>query len=61
MHLFCLRCKSTYKIPYWAMKRITYLEYSYCNVCYKERIGKERSLLAKLFTRKGITYRTLGE
>lgn len=52
-HLFCLKCHATYSIPEWAMKHMTYREYSYCDKCYIEKEGKPRSLFAKMFTKKG--------
>jgi hypothetical protein len=52
MYLFCLKCKANYKIPHWILKYITYQEYSYCDKCYKERFGKSRGFIAKLFTSK---------
>jgi len=52
MYLFCLKCKQRYVIPYWAMKRMTYREYSYCDKCYEEIEGNKRSLFARIFTRK---------
>ena len=52
MPLYCLRCKTTYNIPMWAMKHMTYREYSYCNKCHKIKEGKPRRIFAKMFTYK---------
>lgn len=51
MYLYCLKCKKTYFIPHFIMKRISYREYSYCDKCYKEKEGKKRRLIARIFTR----------
>lgn len=59
MHLFCLECKSKYYIPHFIMKYIGYKEYSYCNVCYKEKVGKAKSLIGRIFTINKVIYRTL--
>ena len=42
MHLYCLNCKTNYRIPHWVMRIITYREYSYCNKCYKEKQGNQK-------------------
>lgn len=53
MHLICLSCKKKYSIPFWAMRHMTYREYSYCDDCYKQKEGKLRSLFARIMTRRG--------
>lgn len=50
MHLSCLRCQTKYYMPNFIMKRVSYREYSYCNICYKDEIGKNKSLLGRVFT-----------
>lgn len=37
MHLCCLKCKTKYYMPYFIINSVDYREYSYCNVCYKEK------------------------
>lgn len=60
MQLSCLNCKTKYYMPYFIMKLVSYREYSYCNVCYKEKEGKNKSLLGRIFTIVKVAYRTLG-
>jgi RNA polymerase-binding transcription factor DksA len=52
MHLICLKCRVSYRIPLWAMKRMSYREYSYCDKCHKEIEGKPRRIFARIFTRR---------
>jgi hypothetical protein len=52
MHLICLKCNKPHSIILWAMRRMTYKEYSYCAKCYKEKEGKGKRLFAKLFTKE---------
>lgn len=52
MYLICLNCQKPYSMSLWAMKRTTYREYSYCDICYIQKEGRKRSLFARLFTRK---------
>ena len=59
MHLSCLKCKTKYDMPYIIMKLVGYREYSYCNICYKEKEGKNKSLIGRMFTMVKTTYRTL--
>lgn len=54
MYLYCLNCKQRYNIPLWAMRHMTYREYSYCDDCYKQKEGKPRGLLARIVTRRGF-------
>ncbi len=58
MHLSCLRCQTKYYMPRFIMKFVGYSGYSYCNVCYKEKEGKNKSLIGRIFTIVKITYRT---
>lgn len=53
MYRVCLKCKKKYSIPLWAMRHMTYQEYSYCNECYKQEEGKSRGLFARIMTRRG--------
>ena len=59
MHLFCLNCESKFYMPKTIMRIVGYREYSYCNTCYKEKEGKKKSLIGRIFTIEKITYRTL--
>ena len=59
MHLFCLRCKTKYYMPKIIMRIVGYREYSYCNTCYREKEGKNKSLIGQIFTIVKLTYRTL--
>ncbi len=54
MSLKCLKCGACYDIPIWAMRFMTYREYSYCNKCHIEKEGKSRSLFSKIVTRRKI-------
>ncbi len=52
MPLFCLKCHARYSIPLWAMRHMTYTEYSYCDRCYLEKMDRKRGRFARLMTRK---------